>query len=104
MCRPASTRGASQSASGPARYASDYGAFVSDHGPNRLVADAELGGQFTQRAVAGFGSDRLYLLSRELPLPGRPVGGSLRSARDVQWGAYRDDNRPNGPIPVASAN
>jgi hypothetical protein len=73
------------------------------------VADAELGGQFTQRAVAGFGSDRLYLLSRELPLPGRPVGGSLRSGRDVQWGAYRDDKRPNGknapngPIPVESA-
>jgi hypothetical protein len=35
---------------------------LAQHRPHRLVAHAELRGQFTQRAVAGFRADRLDLL------------------------------------------
>ena len=57
---------ASHSAGVCAQYASGHRAFVSDHGSDRLMADAVLGGQSTQALGRGESADRYFLLRREL--------------------------------------
>ncbi len=77
--------------------------------PNGLVADAELGGQLTQRAAAAAGTNRRLLPRRKLA-PARGVVGVPLGPPD--WLPLRrvsEDDRvnrqdaPAEPTPVASA-
>jgi hypothetical protein len=57
---------ASHSTSVCAQYASEHRTILSHHGPDRLLADAVLGGQSTQALGRGEIADRCLLLRREL--------------------------------------
>ena len=63
---PVPTLRASPSASVAAWHAYNYGAFVSDHGPDRLIADTKLGGQRAETPGCGQGADNHFLVRREL--------------------------------------
>jgi hypothetical protein len=79
------------------------------YGSHRLMADAEVRGEFTQGAVAGRSPDRRDLIGGQLPpsrrLVRRPTGATSRSARRRRGDDERAwwQNALDGPIPIASA-